>query len=269
MRRASLQSAIRNPQSAISYDLARLRPALKPFRLHWFPRLRSTNDHAAALRTRGTLYAPAVVLTGHQTAGRGRGEHTWWSRPGCVTVTFVFPIDEQVEPYQVPLLAGLAVRNAAAALAGETGVELKWPNDVLFKGRKLAGLLCERKERADLIGLGLNVNLDSAEAPAALRDRVTSLSAIAGRPLDLTDTLAAVARSVHDLVTHKAERVFTTVLREYDSHHALVGKKVAVDLGHGARAAGRCEGLDEIGRLLLRDRGGKLTRVIAGHVTLQ
>src|SRR4051812_45410277 len=72
---------------ANSYHLDRLRAGLRPFRLHWFPVLRSTSDHAAALRRRGELFAPAVVLTGRQTAGRGRGDHRWWSGPGCVTVT--------------------------------------------------------------------------------------------------------------------------------------------------------------------------------------
>src|SRR3954468_933711 len=158
--------------SPLRFDLRRLRASVKPFRLHWFPTLRSTNDHAAELRRRGELYAPAVVLTGRQTAGRGRGAHAWWSGPGCVTVTFVLPIGEEVQPHQIPLVAGLAVRNAAAELCGDDRVQLKWPNDVLYEGRKLAGLLCERVQKADLIGLGLNVNLDPASAPAGLRGRV-------------------------------------------------------------------------------------------------
>src|SRR5688500_16338508 len=110
-----------------AFDLARLRSALKPFRLHWFPTLRSTNDHASVLRERGTLYAPAVVLAGRQTAGRGRGSHRWWSAGGCLTVTFVLPADAAVAPHQVPLLAGLAVRRAAAGLADGAAVQLKWP----------------------------------------------------------------------------------------------------------------------------------------------
>ena len=93
-----------------AFHLARLRKELKPLRLHWFPRLRSTSDHAAVLRKRGDLFAPAVVLTGHQTAGRGRGTNAWWSDTGTLTATFAFPIDERVAPHQLPLLAGLAVR---------------------------------------------------------------------------------------------------------------------------------------------------------------
>src|SRR4051794_31332217 len=118
-----MKSAIGNRQSAVSFDLTRLRAALRPFRLHWFPTLRSTNDHSAALRKRGELYAPAVVLPGGQTAGRGRGSHTWWSGPGCLTVTFVLPAGE-IEPHRIPLLAGLAVRNAAAELAGSGTIRL-------------------------------------------------------------------------------------------------------------------------------------------------
>src|SRR5436309_1660093 len=68
--------AVGNPyrgKGVSSFDLARLRVGIKPFKLHWFPRLRSTNDHAAELRRRKELFAPAAVLTGRQLAGRGRG----------------------------------------------------------------------------------------------------------------------------------------------------------------------------------------------------
>ncbi|HXE54290.1 MAG TPA: hypothetical protein VN541_14800, partial [Tepidisphaeraceae bacterium] len=128
------------PSGADSFNIRLLREQLKPFRLHWYPRLRSTNDHAALLRRRGDLFAPAVVLTGHQTAGRGRGGNTWWSRAGSLTVTFVLAADDRVQPHQLPLVAGLAVRNAAAELARDPGIQLKWPNDLLYRGRKLAGL---------------------------------------------------------------------------------------------------------------------------------
>jgi BirA family biotin operon repressor/biotin-[acetyl-CoA-carboxylase] ligase len=253
----------------VTFDLDRLRAALKPFRLHWLPRLRSTNDHAAEMRRRGELFAPAVVLTGHQTAGRGRGAHVWWSGPGCLTVTFVLPEDEQVAPHQLPLIAGLAVRNAAAELAGDDGIQLKWPNDLLYAGRKLAGLLCERVQKADLVGLGLNVNLNPATAPEPLRDRVTSLSAIAGRDLDLTTALSTVARHLHRDWSRRGGGAFAALLREYDAHHALVGRKVSVTTGAEGDPAisGRCEGLDDMGRLILRS-GGKTHHVISGHVQL-
>jgi len=250
------------------FDLSRLRTQIKPFRLHWFPRLRSTNDHAAALRKRGELFAPAMVLTGRQLAGRGRGSHTWWSGPGCLTITFVIPIEEHLAPHQVPLLAGLAVRNAAAEIAQDQRVALKWPNDVLYDGRKLAGLLCERVHKADLVGLGLNVNLDPRKAPAALRERITSLASITGREFDMADALVAVARHLRTTLLHRDERLFSHFLHEYDSHHALVGRRVSVINNGGPPATGKCEGLDSTGRLLLRDRNRTLHRIVAGQVQL-
>lgn len=254
--------------ASASFNLAALRSQIKPFRLHWFPRLRSTNDHAAALRKRGDLYAPAIVLTGHQLAGRGRGANAWWSGLGCLTVTFVLPVEEHLSPHHIPLLAGLAVRNAAAEIAGDPKVALKWPNDVLYNGKKLAGLLCERVHKADLVGLGLNVNVDPRRAPIALRERITSLCVISGKPLDTTTALVTVARHLKRTLLHRDERLFSHFLQEYDAHHALVGRRVTVIAnGEGAPSTGRCEGLDSTGRLLLRNRK-TLHRVVAGQVQL-
>jgi BirA family biotin operon repressor/biotin-[acetyl-CoA-carboxylase] ligase len=174
-----------------------------------------------------------------------------------------------VSPHQLPLVSGLAVRNAAAELTGNDDIQLKWPNDVLFQGRKLAGLLCERVHKADLIGLGLNVNLDSATAPvpASLRERVASLSEVARRPVDVTHALSTVAARLYRMIGKLADQPFEQVLREYDVHHALVGRAVSVmDGADDTNLSGRCEGLDGMGRLLLRSRSG-LHRVISGTVT--
>jgi len=254
--------------SSPAFNLGQLRAGIKPFRLHWFSRLRSTNDHAAVLRKRGELFAPAIVLTGHQTAGRGRNSNTWWSGSGTLTVTFVLPIDEQLSPHQLPLIAGLAVRNATARLSGNDAIQLKWPNDLLYRGRKLAGLLCERVHKADLVGLGLNVNPDRT-APRNLRDQMISVAEIAEKPsMDKTETLITIAKQLHPMLMRRAEQPFAKILREYDQHHALIGKRVVI-LGNGAESvSGTCQGLDSMGRLLLRSRNGELHRIIAGQVRL-
>lgn len=259
---------VARPLHANSLDIGSLRTRLRPFRLHWFPRLRSTNDHAAALRKHGKLFAPAVVLTSHQTAGRGRGRNTWWSRQGSLTVTFVLPVDERVEPHQLPLLAGLALRDAAAELTGDPDVQLKWPNDILYRRKKLGGLLCERVMKADLVGVGVNVNLDPTQAPPVLRDQITSLSQIRGAELDMTEVLVVIAAHLRLVLTRATDQPFPALLREYDTHHALVGKHVCVTDLAGQTVCGKCEGLDRIGRLLLRQRG-KLHHVIAGQVTVR
>jgi BirA family biotin operon repressor/biotin-[acetyl-CoA-carboxylase] ligase len=248
------------------FRLAELRERIKPFRLHWFPRVRSTNDHAAALRKRDKLFAPAIVLAGHQTAGRGRGSNSWWSGEGSLTVTFVLAADDRIEPHQLPLIAGLAVRDAAAELTGDGGIQLKWPNDILDAGKKLGGLLCERILKADLVGLGLNVNLDCAQAPRVLRDRLSSLAQIRGNATDITEALAVVASHLRLTIQRAADQPFAVLLREYDAHHALIGREISVTTSPDeSPLRGRCEGLDAVGRLLVHSRG-KLHHVISGQV---
>ena len=247
------------------FAVKRLRKELSPVRLHWFTRLRSTNDQAAAMRKRGELFAPAVVLTGHQIAGRGRGPHTWWSSRGCLTVTFVAPIGDIQKPHEIPLIAGLAVRQAAADITGRDDIRLKWPNDVVHKGRKLAGLLCERLNRADLIGIGLNVNPDKSKIPRDLRDRITTLSDLADRDLDMTDVLLRVASALNTQLRRRAEHSFAAFVRDYQLHDALHGQRITVLTDPNTPITGRCEGIDDTGRLLLRTPQG-LHRIIAGHV---
>jgi BirA family transcriptional regulator, biotin operon repressor / biotin---[acetyl-CoA-carboxylase] ligase len=246
------------------YDLRRLKSAVKPFRVCYFTRLRSTSDHAARMRREKRLFAPALVLTSHQMAGRGRGANTWFSSSGCITVTFVLAVDPTAEAHQLPLSAGIAVRDAVAELTGNPAIQLKWPNDILFEGKKLAGLLCERIDNADLIGIGMNVNLSSNRVPKSLRDRATSLSQIRGAEIDITTALATIAGHLHRTVSRRAEKPFAETLREYDRHHALFGKRVVVR-GEDETISGTCEGLDSMGRLLLRDQS-TLHHVIAGHV---
>jgi BirA family biotin operon repressor/biotin-[acetyl-CoA-carboxylase] ligase len=266
------RNASAKPKTSLSesagFSLQKLRAGVAPYRLHWFPRLRSTNDHAAALRQRGKLFAPAIVLTGNQVAGRGRGGNKWWSSACILTVSFALPVYERLAAQELPLIAGMAVRNTAAMLTGERHIELKWPNDILHNGAKLAGILCERVDKIDLVGIGLNINLDPAEAPKILRDRITSLWSIAGKKLDPTEVLIALAAQLHQMMRKRMEQPFKVFVKEYEQHDALAGKQITViPAGDETPITGRCEGIDETGRLLVRQRG-TLHRVIAGHVII-
>jgi len=250
------------------YRLRMLREGLRPFRLHFFPRLRSTNDHAVVLRRRGQLFAPAAVLGARQIAGRGRGSNTWWSGPGSITVTFALAVDEHLSPTQVPLAAGLAVRDALAQIAGEPKIALKWPNDVVYGGRKLAGVLCERILRLDLVGVGVNLNVELADLPRSLRGKVASLRAIAGRTFDPSSAVVLLAKHVLRTFSMRRLHPFAVMLRDYAAHHVLNGKRLSVRVDPSARPiSGRCEGLDDIGRLIVRD-SARLHRITTGHVSI-
>jgi BirA family transcriptional regulator, biotin operon repressor / biotin---[acetyl-CoA-carboxylase] ligase len=254
---------------ASRFRLGEVRAGAKPLRLHWFARVGSTNDQAARMRRRRELFAPAMVLTGNQSSGRGRGEHRWWSAKGCLTVTFVLAAEEGLMPQQVALVAGLAAREVAARMCGRADVLLKWPNDVVWEGRKLAGLLCERVDGVDLVGVGLNVNLGEGDAPRGLREKVVSLSRIGGRVVDINHVLIELAGELRRRMVARKVHLAASFVGEYERHHWLSGRRVRVETGAGGGGVevveGWCEGIDQLGRLLVRD-GRALRRVVTGRV---
>jgi BirA family biotin operon repressor/biotin-[acetyl-CoA-carboxylase] ligase len=250
------------------FDLARLRQQLKPFRVHYFPTVGSTSAHAAKMRKEKRLFAPAIVLTSRQTAGRGRGSNQWFSADGSLTVTFVLPIDEH-EPWQLPLIAGLAARAACAEVSGHQGIMLKWPNDLLAGGKKLAGLLCQRIEKADLVGIGINVNTPIGRAPRELRGKIISLERLAGRPVDINEVLIKLAEHLRRVVRLRNEKPFAAFVEEYQKYDALAGERVQIAGENGEPAiSGICQGIDDSGRLVLQCRD-KVKRIIAGHVIFE
>src|SRR5688500_7623604 len=147
--------------------LDRLRGQLVPFQLYFFDSRASTNDTAAVLAREGAA-APAVVVAGRQTAGRGQRGRCWFSGRESLAATFILPIHPERPLPQLPILTGLAVREALAGLVGEIGLNVKWPNDLELHGRKVAGILCERKNGVDLVGVGINIRHDAQEVPTEL-----------------------------------------------------------------------------------------------------
>lgn len=240
------------------FDLSRLRECLNPWRLHWYPQLHSTNDEAHALRAEGRLFCPAVVLTGEQTAGRGRGSNVWHAGAQTLTVSFALVADERRPPQHLPLIVGVLLRRVAARFS-DGGVRIKWPNDLLHDGQKLAGILCERQHGIDVIGIGINVGLDAA-LPPDLRRHVTSLRDISGRAVDKTDVLLALAEELAVLPRRPVS--WADVREEYAAHDALGGETVQV-----GELRGYCEGVDGDGRLVVHGESGRTT-VLSGTVRL-
>lgn len=220
------------------------------------------------MRKTGRLFAPAIVLTGNQTTGRGRGSNTWFSAAGSLTVTFALHSDVY-EPWQLPLITGLAVRAACTEAAGKEGIKLKWPNDLLIDGRKLAGLLCQRVDKADLVGIGVNINTPLATAPRPLRRQITSLQQFAGREIDINQVLINIASHLRQLLRLRGEKPFAAFVRDYQHYDALRGQRIRIlSENDQPGVKGVCHGIDDSGRLLVHD-GQKMHRVIAGHVVFR
>ncbi|MEA2310274.1 MAG: BirA family transcriptional regulator [Solirubrobacteraceae bacterium] len=217
-------------------------------RLH-YREIGSTNARARELALAGAPHG-TLVSAGLQTAGRGRQGRTWTTPPDrALLLSLVIRSPDAL----LPLRAGLAV----ADLAGP-GARVKWPNDVLLDGRKVAGILAEGRPQEDwaVLGMGINAALAPEDFPEELRDRAGTLGFARGE-LDV-----ALARLLAALEVRLAEPGAATLgaLRERD---ALLGAPVSWPGGRGTGA-----GITDGGELRVAVGDGRETVLAAGEVHL-
>jgi BirA family biotin operon repressor/biotin-[acetyl-CoA-carboxylase] ligase len=225
-----------------------LSPPLGTPRVH-LRRTDSTNERARALAAAGAPHG-TLVTAAEQTAGRGRQGRTWSAPAGrALLASLVLRIER---PAIVPLAAAVAVAEAV----GES-TRIKWPNDVLVDGRKVAGILVEGRPQEGwaVLGIGLNVALRPEDFPPELRESGGTLGL---DPADLEPTLARVLRALERWLSADQPAVLTA-WRERD---ALEGRQVSWSDG-----AGRAVGIDDAGRLLVGTPSGTVA-LDAGEVHL-
>ena len=230
----------------------------------------STNA-AAAARVRAGAAEGLVVVADHQTAGRGRLDRRWVTPPrSALTMSAVLtPDDVPVARWSwLPLLTGVAVVEGVRRACG-LRCALKWPNDVLLDGAKLAGILVERVEgpvgAAAVVGVGINVSTTRDELPV---DTATSLHLAGAGEVDRTDLLAQVLAALgEEYDSWRAAAGDTRALRSsYLAVCDTVGREVRVHLPDGRDLAGRAVDIDPDGRLAV-DTGAAGTVVLgAGDV---
>jgi BirA family biotin operon repressor/biotin-[acetyl-CoA-carboxylase] ligase len=230
----------------------------------------STNDDA---RKAAALGAPAgaAFLADAQTSGRGRGRHTWHSPPGenLYLSLIARPRVAASSVAPVTLAIGVAVAEVIEARLGASPAEpapiqIKWPNDVLAAGRKIAGVLVEGQLRgAEVVSLvvGVGVNVKTRDFPEELAARATSLARLGCLDLDratlAAELLAALGAAI---ARYEKERLsgFAAALARRD---ALLHRRVEV-----GGVVGVAAGIDAAGQLLIRGEGGAITPVSSGEV---
>lgn len=224
----------------------------------------STNRDAAALAEAGVPEG-VVVAAGTQTVGRGRMTRTWFSPPAA-NLYFSLLLRPAVEPGRassLPLVIGLAVAEALAALAPETRPLIKWPNDILVSNKKVCGILCEMQVETDccvrhvVAGIGVNLNLAQAELPKELSSRATSLRIEAGRRFSRAAVLAAILNRFEPLYDEWCAQGFEALLAKIEKRDALRGKTITLEQG-GHRIEGRADGLFPDGALRLVTEQGSV-----------
>lgn len=225
----------------------------------------STNDRALAWLSEG---APdgALVTADAQTAGRGRLGRSWSSPSGTdiYASVIVQPGAPTVSFGAVALAAAVGLREGLVDLFGDAlaKLALKWPNDLLLDGRKLAGILCESRWRGRevelVIGFGINVHRTLADFDEALRSRATSLALALepahqrGRAAILASVLAALERNLERFLSGG----FPAIRSRYEPHCIVLGAAISIDQVDGQRIEAIAERLDDDGALRARPRGG-------------
>ena len=241
--------------------------------IRWLAETDSTQRVARELARAGAAEG-TVVIAEAQTAGRGRLGRTWHSPRGVnlyCSIVLRPPLPPAAVP-QVALVAGVAV---AAALAEMPGLapRVKWPNDVLIDGRKVAGILTEMEAEVErvhhvILGIGVNLNAPRAAFPPELRERATSLFLATGRRVDRAAVTGRLLAALEARYGRFLEGGFEAVRAEWESYSCLTGTDVRVASAEG-EMAGRVLGLDTDGALMLARPDGTSTRIVAGEVTVR
>jgi BirA family biotin operon repressor/biotin-[acetyl-CoA-carboxylase] ligase len=227
----------------------------------------STNNQAAALAD-DPANDGIVVLAREQTAGRGQHGRSWYCQPavGVLLSVLVFPPPALRRPAFLAAWAANAVCETVRLSAG-LNAQIKWPNDVLIRGRKVCGILIEQA-RGTVVGIGLNVNQTSASFAAADLPQAGSLAHFTGAPLDCADVARLLIRQLDEEYDRLCEGDWATLEACWQSRTGLLGKQVIVECNDGP-----CQGrLVELtwGGLLLELAGGALRAIqpeTVKHVT--
>ncbi len=221
----------------------------------------STNERARELIAAGAP-SGAIVTASEQTAGRGRRGRTWSAPAGKALLVSAILRPLSVEQSLLPLAVPLAVCEAIESLA-PIRCEVKWPNDVWWAERKLAGVLIEAEPPEwAVIGIGLNVSIEPGEFPDDLRQPATSV----GNGVSTEEALEAVCARLGAWVEAASDRV----VAEFEARDALRGRRVSWTGAGGSapEGSGVADGINERGNLVVVTDHGERLSLGSGEVTL-
>jgi len=226
----------------------------------------STQDHARRLiADRPSEADQAVIVAGHQTAGRGRLGRSWHSPAGTALTFSAVHLMNHRTLDRVAFAAAVAVAEALDITLASTPHQtaIKWPNDIYVGGRKIAGILVEVIDGFVVVGVGVNIHLQKSQIPDDLSDRATSLILL-GAKADRLAVLQTILKLLQDCLNARPEQTLR------DVWHAKCGVfERVVKLGHGDQIyEGRVVGLDPQKGLMLETGNGGLVHLPAATTTV-
>lgn len=231
----------------------------------------STNADAFQLAEEGAEEG-TVVIADSQSGGKGRRGRVWSSPPG-VNLYCSVVLRPVIMPHAAPQLTFLSAVAVARAIECTMALkaEIKWPNDVLINGRKVAGLLNEMSAETDginfvILGIGVNLNMAQAQFPADLRTPATSLLLEQGLPVNRVQFAATMLGELDRLYDGFLACGFGPVRDEWQQRCNAAGRAVVVSEGGTDTDHGMFCGIDGDGALLVRSSDGIVKRILSGDV---
>jgi BirA family biotin operon repressor/biotin-[acetyl-CoA-carboxylase] ligase len=231
----------------------------------------STNADAFLLAEQGAVEGTAVIAD-TQNSGKGRMGRVWAS-PAGVNLYCSIVLRPAILPFQAPQLTFLSAVAVARAIEQTTSLkpEIKWPNDLLISGRKVAGLLNEMSAETDginfvILGIGVNLNMTAAQFPADLRTPATSLLLEQGGGVNRARFAAVMLNELDRLYTDFLVKGFGPVRDEWQKRCNAAGREVSVSEGGSGTICGTYAGIDGDGAMLVRLPDGRKERIVCGDV---
>ena len=232
----------------------------------------STNIEARRLAADGCPEGQIVVAE-EQTGGRGRLSRGWFS-PRGKGIWLSVVLRPAFSPQEAPKCTLMAAVALQTAIRRSTGLVcgIKWPNDILYGGKKVVGILTEMTAEIDainfvIIGMGINVNIDAGEFPPEIRDTATSLALIAGHPFSRRELITAVLEELETVYQAALAGGFSPILDQWRERSATLGQQVDV-VGPDRQFSGLAIDIDNDGALLVQTAAG-VEKVIAGDVSIK
>jgi BirA family biotin operon repressor/biotin-[acetyl-CoA-carboxylase] ligase len=238
----------------------------------YFRETDSTNIRAKYLAGDGAPEG-TVVVAEMQTQGKGRKGRSWFSPAGDGIYTSVI-LRPPIPPNEAPKLTLMASVAVAEALLSLTSlkIKIKWPNDILITGRKVAGILTEISTDMDridyvVIGVGVNVNTPRKSLRPDIRQTATSVFMETGKVFPRIALLRAFLEWLEIYYEAFKTKGFDPILNRWRHLADIIGQRISVDLMDSVRV-GKVLDVDKDGFLILQDREGTIERIISGDVTL-
>ncbi len=238
--------------------------------IYLFDAIDSTNDYAHKLAKEGAKEG-TIVLSESQTRGKGRLGRSWFS-PSGVNIYLSIILRPQMPTSQIPLLTFAAAIAVAKAIrdAANLDADIKWPNDILIKGKKTAGILSEMGAEKDkvnfaIVGIGINVNLDKKDIPLELIDKATSIKIESNSTIDRMNLICRVLENLEEWYNLFERKGINDIIEEWKRLAITIGRDVKVQSGNSF-VEGRAVDIDENGALLIKDRDGIIQRVLSGDI---